>query len=79
VWLSQVPDEVIHLGLEGFAQKILFSLNKRDNWIGKQTNPNIVTKAPNFDDIGVNDVDTVFKHLVSEVLAGPKATPISYA
>jgi len=78
VWLSQVLDQAIDLGLEGFAQKILPSLSKRDKLDRKQTNPNIITKAPNVNNIGVDDVDTIFKYLVSEVLTGPKATPISY-
>ena len=37
----------------------------------------LATKAPDTNNIGVNNVDTVFKYLVSEVLTGPKAAPIS--
>jgi len=38
----------------------------------------LVTKAPDANNIGVNNLDTVFKNLVSKVLTGPKAAPISY-
>jgi hypothetical protein len=38
----------------------------------------LVTKAPDTNNIGVNNLDTVFKYPVSEVLTGPKAAPISY-
>jgi len=40
------------------------------------TNPFLITKVPNFNNIGVNNANTVFKDLVGEVLRGPKATPI---
>jgi hypothetical protein len=35
--------------------------------------------APDFNNIGVNNINAVTKYLVSEVLTGPKPAPISYA
>jgi len=51
----------MHRYLEFLAQKIPF----------------LITKVPNFDNIAVNNVNTVFKDVVGEILMGPKATPIS--
>ena len=38
----------------------------------------MVPKAPDTNNISVNNVSTVFKYLVSKVWTGPKAAPISY-
>ena len=52
-------------------------MRKQENRTKKFTNLFLITKAPNFNNIGVNNVYTVFKDLVGEDLMRPEATPIS--
>jgi hypothetical protein len=77
-WLSQVLDKVGHLCFEFLARKILISLSEYEDK-RRKTDPITISEPPDVNNIGVNNVNTVFNGLVSEVVTGPKATPVSYA